>query len=128
MVEIIIQYILVLLLVIGLGYLVYLLKDNEVNIVDDYFGLHYVILGSLSEGESKTENVKKIVRIISQTVKYVENNYNDKDNKFKEEKAIQMAKNATDLLCFQGNIDDESIKYLVRLAVALLPPTNNTIN
>ena len=128
MVEIIIQYILILLLVIGLGYLVYLLKDTDVNIVDDYYGLHYVILGSLSEGESTAENVKKIIRVISQTVKYVEINYSDMDNKFKEEKAIQMAKHATSLLCFQSNIDDESIKYLVRLAVALLPSNNNTID
>lgn len=126
MVEIIIQYMLILLLVIGLGYLVYLLKDNDVNIVDDYYGLNYVILGSLSEGEATAENVKKIIRIISQTVQYVETSYSDRDNKFKEEKAIQMAKNVTNLLCFQSNIDDESIKYLVRLAVALLPPTNNT--
>jgi len=128
MVEIIIQYILILLLVIGLGYLVYLLKDNDVNIVDDYYGLHYVILGSLSEGEYTAENVKKIIRIIAQTVKYVEINYGDKDNKFKEEKAIQMARNATNLLCFQSNIDDESIKYLIRLAVAISLSTNNTID
>jgi hypothetical protein len=128
MVEIIIQYILILLLVIGLGYLVYLLKDNDVNIVDDYFGLNYVILGSLSEGEATAENVKKIIRIIAQTVKYVEINYGDKDNKFKEEKAIKMARDTTNLLCFQSNIDDESIKYLIRLAVALLPSTNNTID
>jgi hypothetical protein len=128
MVEIIIQYILILLLVIGLGYLVYLLKDNDVNIVDDYYGLNYVILGSLSEGEATAENAKKIIRVISKTVQYVETNYSDRDNNFKEEKAIQMAKNATNLLCFQSNIDDESIKYLVRLAVALLPPTNNTID
>jgi len=128
MVEIIIQYILILLLVIGLGYLVYLLKDNEVNIVDDYYGLNYVILGSLSEGESTAENVKQIIRTISQTVEYVETNYSCEDNKFKEEKAIKMAKNATNLLCFQGNIDDESIKYLVRLAVALSTSTNNTID
>jgi hypothetical protein len=128
MVEIIIQYILILLLVIGLGYLVYLLKDNDVNIVDDYYGLNYVILGSLSEGEATAENAKKIIRVISKTVQYVETNYSDRDNNFKEEKAIQMAKNATNLLCFQSNIDGESIKYLVRLAVALLPSTNNTID
>ncbi|MCJ7691771.1 MAG: hypothetical protein MUO60_21055 [Clostridiaceae bacterium] len=127
MVEIIIQYILILLLVIGIGYLVFLLKDNDVNIVDDYYGLNYVLLGTLSEGEATAENVKKIIRVISKTVQYVETNYKDMDNNFKEEKAIQMAKNATDLLCLQSNIDDESIKYLVRLAVALLPPTNNTI-
>ncbi|MGH4121168.1 hypothetical protein [Clostridium sp.] len=127
MVEIIIQYVLILLLVIGLGYLVYLLKDNDVNIVDDYYGLNYVILGSLDQGEATAENVKKVIRVISKTVQYVETNYSDKDNNFKEEKAIQLSKNATNLLCFQSNIDDESIKYLVRLAVALLPPTSNTI-
>ncbi|MCJ7689450.1 MAG: hypothetical protein MUO60_09045 [Clostridiaceae bacterium] len=128
MVEIIIQYILILLLVLGIGYLVYLLSDNDVNIIDDYYGLNYVLLGTLSEGEATAENVKKIMRVISKTVQYVEANYKDRDNNFKEEQAIQMAQNTIDLLCLQSNIDDESIKYLVRLAVALLPPTNNTID
>lgn len=127
MVEIIIQYVLILLLVTGLGYLVYLIKDKKVNVKDDYYGLDYVILGNLSEDEATDQNVKKIIRIISQAVQYVEINYRNSDNNFKEEKAISMSRNATNLLSFQNNIDNESLKYMIRLASAFLPPTNKTI-
>lgn len=127
MAEIIIQYVLIVLLVTGLGYLIYLLKDKDINIKDDYFGLAYVILGSLTDGESTPENVKKIIRIISEAVQYVETNYKNGENTFKEEEAIKMAKDAITLLNFQSNIDDESLKYMIRLAAALLPPTNKTV-
>jgi hypothetical protein len=126
-VEIILQYILMLLLVTGLGYLVYLLRDEGINIVDDYFGLAYVILGSLSDGEATVENVKKIIRIISKTVQYVETNYKNSENTFKEVEAIKIAKHAISLLNFKSNIDDESLRYLVRLAATLLPSKTETI-
>ena len=124
MTEIIIQYTLIVLLVIGLGYLVYLLRDKDIDIKDDYFGLANVILGSLIASEATPENVKKIIRIVSDAVQYVETNYRNSENTVKEEVAIKMAKNASSLLNFQSNIDTESLKYLIRLAAALLPPTN----
>lgn len=127
MVEIIVQYVLIVLLVTGLGYLVYLLKDKDIDIKDDYFGLAYVILGSLAASEATPENVKKIIRIVSETVHYVETNYKNEENAFKEEEAIKMAKEAISLLNFESNIDDESLKYLIRLAAALLPPTNKVV-
>ena len=127
MVEIIIQYVLILLLVTGLGYLVYLLKDKDINIKEDYFGLAYVILGGLSASESTPENVKRIIRIVSGVVQYIEANYKNSENTYKEEKAINMAKDAIGLLNFQSNIDTESLKYLIRLAAAILPATNKKI-
>ena len=127
MVEIIVQYVLIVLLVTGLGYLVYLLKDKDIDIKDDYFGLAYVILGSLVASEATPENVKKIIRIVSEAVHYVETKYKNEENTFKEEEAIKMAKEAIGLLNFQSNIDDESLKYLIRLAAALLPPTNKIV-
>jgi hypothetical protein len=126
-VEIIVQYVLIVLLVTGLGYLAYLLKDKGINIKDDYFGFAYVILGSLLDSEATPQNVKIIIRIVSAAVKYVETNYKNSENTFKEEEAIRMAKNDIKLLRFQNSIDDESIKYLTRLAAALLPPTNKVI-
>ncbi len=124
MTEIIIQYTLIVLLVTGLGYLVYLLRDKDIDIKDDYFGLANVILGSLIASEATPENVKRIIRIVSDAVQYVETNYKNSENTVKEEIAIKMAKNASSLLSFQSNIDTESLKYLIRLAAALLPPTN----
>jgi len=128
MVEIIIQYVLIVLLVTGLGYLAYLLKDKEKNLKDDYFGFAYVILGSLDTSESTPENAKKILGIISEVVQYVETNYKYSENTLKEEEAIKIAKDATSLLNFKRNIDNESLKYLIRLAVALLPSTNKIID
>ena len=127
MVEIVIQYVLILLLVSGLGYLVYLLKDKDINLKEDYFGLAYVILGGLSASESTPENAKRIIRIVSGVVQYIESNYKNSENTFKEEKAINMAKDAIGLLNFQSNIDTESLKYLIRLAAAILPATNKKI-
>jgi len=128
MVEIIIQYVLIVLLVIGLGYFGYLLKDKETNIKDDYFGFAYVILGSLKTSESKPENAKKILRIVSEAVQYVETNYKNSENTLKEEEAIKIAKEASSLLNLKSDIDNESLKYLIRFAVALLPPTNKIID
>jgi len=127
MVEIILQYVLIILLVIGLGYLAYLLKDKDINIKDDYFGFDYVILGSLEAGESTSENSKKILRIVSKAVQYVETNYRERENTLKEEEAIKLVKDSISLLNLKNNIDSESLKYLVRLAAVLLPPTNKTI-
>jgi hypothetical protein len=126
-VEIIVQYVLIVLLVTGLGYLSYLLKDKGINIKDDYFGFAYVILGSLLTSDATPENAKLIIRIVSAAVKYVEANYKNSENEFKEKEAIKMAKNDIELLSFQENIDDESIRYLTRLAAAALPPTNKVI-
>ncbi|HEY8890584.1 MAG TPA: hypothetical protein VIM70_10045 [Clostridium sp.] len=128
MVVIILQYVLLVLLVAGLGYLAYLLKDKDINIKDDYFGFDYVILGSLDIVESTTENSKKILRIVSKAVQYVETNYGDSENNFKEEEAIKLVKDSIILLNLKNSIDKESLKYLVRLAAALLPPTNKIIN
>jgi hypothetical protein len=127
MIEIVIQYVLILLLVSGLGYLVYLLKDKDINLKEDYFGLAYVILGGLSASESTPENAKRIIRIVSGVVQYIESNYKNSENTYKEEKAINMAKDAIGLLNFQSNIDTESLKYLIRLAAAMLPATNKKI-
>jgi hypothetical protein len=128
MVEIIIQYILIVLLVIGLGYLAYLLKDKNQNIKDDYFGLANVILGSLSASEFTPQNAKIIIRIISKAVQFVETNYRNSENTLKEKEAIKIAKEGTNSLSFNINVDEESLKYLVRIAAALLPPTNKPIS
>lgn len=128
MVEIITQYVLIVLLAMGLGYLAYLLKEKGINIKDDYFGLAYVILGSLTALESTPENAKIIIRIVSKAVQYVETNYKNSENTLKEEEAIKIVKERTSLLDFQKNVDDESVKYLIRVAAALLPPTNKKID
>jgi hypothetical protein len=121
---IIIQYVSIALLVVGLGYLWYLLKEKECKFNEDYFGITYSILRTLTDTEITPENVKKILRIISKIVLSIEDNYKYEDNKVKEDKALQLAREALKELKFKRNIDDDSIRYMIRLSAALLPATN----
>lgn len=123
---IILQYVSIVLLVVGVGYLFYLLKEKECKFNEDYFGITYSILRTLTDTEITSENVKKILRIVSKIVLNVEDNYKDEDNKVKEDKALQLAREALQELKFKRNIDDDSIRYMIRLSAALLPATNKS--
>ncbi len=126
--SIILQYILVVLLVVGLGYFMYLLKDKKVKFNEDYFGISYSILNSLGETEGTVENVKKVLRIVSKSVLYVEDNYKSEDNNIKEDKALAFAREALRDLKLSKTIDDDSIRYMIRLSAAFLSPTNENID
>lgn len=126
--SIILQYILVVLLVVGLGYFMYLLKDKKVKFNEDYFGISYSILNSLGETEGTVENVKKVLRIVSKAVLYVEHNYKSEDNNIKEDKALAFAREALRDLKLSKTIDDDSIRYIIRLSAAFLSPTNENID
>lgn len=119
--QMIIQYVLIIIIVVGLTYVAYLLKDKGTKISEDYFGLAHVILDTLEIQEATPENIKKIIRTISKTVNFVEANYKNEDNVYKEEKAFELAKEAIMSLNFNSTINDESIRYLIRLACAFLP-------
>lgn len=121
---IILQYVCIVLLVVGVGYLLYLLREKEIKFKEDYFGITYSILRTLTDKEITSENVKKVLRIISKIVLYIEDNYKDEDNKIKEDKALELAREALKELKFKRTIDDDSIRYIIRLAAALLPATN----
>lgn len=124
MTYIIIQYVSIALLVVSVGYLLYLLKEKEPKFNEDYFGITYSILSSLGDIEGTSENVKKVLRVISKTVLFIEDNYRNEDNKFKEDTALKIAKESLRELKFRRTIDDDSIRYIIRLTAALLPPTN----
>lgn len=124
MAYIIIQYVSVALLVVSVGYLLYLLKEKEPKFNEDYFGITYSILSSLGDIEGTSENVKKVLRVISKTVLFIEDNYRNEDNKFKEDTALKIAKESLRELKLRRTIDDDSIRYIIRLSAALLPPTN----
>ena len=123
-----IQYILIALLIIGLTYLAYLLKDKGKAISEDYFGIANTILSMLSIQESTPENVKKILRAVSDSVNYVEANLKNEDNSLKEQRALALAKDAICLLNLNSDISEESIKYIIRLSSAFLPPTGKNQN
>lgn len=125
--QIIIQYVLVVLLVLGLGYVLYLLKDKGVSIKEDYFGIASTVLSSIQGNKATPENIKKILRIISTAVNYVEENHTDEENYVKEDKALSMVKEALSELNFTSKIDDDSLRNIIRLCCAFLPPTEKIL-
>lgn len=128
MTQLIIQYVLIVLLVVGLSYFVFLLKDKDIKLSEDYFGIAYTILGFFQINEATPENVKKILRIVSEAVNYVEVNYKDEENFIKEEKALVLAREALGALDFKNKIPDENLRQIIRLSVAFLPPTNDSVD
>lgn len=122
----ILEYVLIVLLVLGVGYLIYLLKDRGTIIKEDYYGITGSILSMLEDKEAKQENVKNILRQVSKAVNFVELNFKNEDNKLKQEKALEMARNSILELNLSTEIPDESIIYIIRLSTALLISTQET--
>lgn len=127
MTSIILEYILIALLVVGLGYLMYLLRDKNQASEADYYGVVFTLFDMLLESECTVENAKKILRCISKAVNYIETNYKSENNKLKEKMALEISRKAIDLLQLKGKVNDESIIYIIRLSAALLPPTNKQL-
>jgi len=125
--QLITQYVLIIFLILGFAYLIYLLNDREIKIRDDYFGITYCILNTLELSEATAEDVKNIIRTISGVVSFIEANYKDEENSLKEEKALSLARSAINALNFTSTIDDESIRFIIRIASACLPPTNKIL-
>ncbi|KGK87658.1 MULTISPECIES: hypothetical protein [unclassified Clostridium] len=119
--SIVLQYVLIVFLVVGIAYLVYILKDKGIGIKDDYFGIASFILSTLSQDEATPENVKKIIRAVGKAVEYVEVNYKDEDNAMKEDTAMELSKESLAALNLTNPLPEDSIRYIVRLAAALLP-------
>lgn len=124
MTQILIQYVLIVLLVVGIAYIVYILKEKGVSIKEDYFGIAYTVLDTVDAGEATPENIKSIIRAISKSVEYVESNCKNEGNSIKEKKALTLSKEALETFDFMSKLSDENIIYLIRLACAFLPPTN----
>lgn len=122
----VIQYILIVLLVVVLGALMYYLKDKEIIREEDYYGIAFSILSALGYKDISKETVKIILRTISDAVQFVECNFKNENNDVKEEKALEIAREGIDNLELISKISDASIKYIIRLACALLPPTNES--
>lgn len=122
----ILEYVLIVLLVLGVGYLIYLLKDRGTIVKEDYYGITGSILSMLEDKEAAQENVKNILREVSKAVNFVELNFKNEDNKLKQEKALEMARNSILELDLNTEIPDESIIYIIRLSTALLIPTQET--
>lgn len=120
MIEIIIQYILLVAIVLGISYFVYLLRENDTQIKNDYYGITYNIL-KLEENESTEENIKNVLRAIGEAVFFVEENFKTDYNDVKEEKALMISRELIENLNLKSTISDNTIKRIIKLICAMLP-------
>ena len=119
MTELIIQYVLIVLMVLGIAYFIYFLREKGIIRDDDYYGITYTILAQLENHEASKENVKRILRQVASVVKFVETTFVEDEDKIKEEKALAMAREAIRELDIQSELGDNSLRYLIRLVCAL---------
>ncbi|CAM2817459.1 hypothetical protein HAHI6034_04665 [Hathewaya histolytica] len=118
---ILLQYMLIIFLVIGIGYVFYLIKDKSIELHNDYFGFNYSILNTLKSDECNRSNIKTILKIIGEVVKYIEIEYFNEPNDKKEDEAVKLVYELVKEAGFESPIDDISIRYLIRISVAMLP-------
>lgn len=119
MTELIIQYVLIVLMVLGIAYFIYFLREKGIIRDDDYYGITYTVLSQLENHEATKRNVKEILRQIASVVRFVEDTYGNDDDKVKEEKAVAMSREAIRELELQSELGDNALRYLIRLACAL---------
>ena len=127
MAELIIRYAVLSALVIGVFYLVYILKEKNSDLNEDYYGIARTILSSLSLSDISSDDVKKILRVVSDVVNFIEVKYKDSSNKEKENKALVMILDALEPLGFSNKIDEISIRELIRLACGFLNYTKKSL-
>lgn len=119
--EILLQYMLIIFLVIGIGYLLYLLKDRGMELYEDYFGLTYAILNTLQSDERGRQNIKRILRTVGEVVRFIEIEYFNESNEKKETEAVKLVYELLQEDGFESPIDEQSIRYIIRISSAMLP-------
>ncbi|MFL0250053.1 hypothetical protein ACJDT4_06425 [Clostridium neuense] len=113
-------YILLVMLVIGLGYMFYLSKEKDIEIKEDYFGLNFSVFNTIKNEEYNKENIKTIFKIIKDSIMYVEDNYKFDINLRKENIALMISKDEIKKLKLKSKIDDESIRAIIRIGCAFM--------
>ena len=123
MLQTILQYLFIIALVVGVVYFFYLIKEKGENIDENYFGITYSILDTLLGKELTYENVKSILRIVSQSVYYVEINMKEFEDQKKEDIALSMIIESVKKIDLRHPLSDNSIRYLIRLSCGFMITT-----
>jgi hypothetical protein len=114
------QYLLIIALVAGFVYFFYLIKEKGENIDENYFGITYSILDTLLGKELTYENVKSILRIVSECVYYVEVNMKKLEDQKKEDIALSMIIESVKKIDLRHPLSNNSIRYLIRLSCGFM--------
>lgn len=114
------QYILIIILIIAIGYFLYLIKNRSDDYLENYYGLSDIIINTDYEEEKNRENIKIILRAISSSVYYVEKNFKKEPNNIKENKALEKVEETLKEYKFKGKINEDTLRYLIRINCALM--------
>ena len=122
MLQTVLEYLFIVALVVGLVYFFYLIKEKGQNIDENYFGITYSILDTLLGKELTYENVKNILRIVSESVNHVEINMKELEDQKKEDIALSMIIESVKKLDLRHPLSHNNIRYLIRLSCGFMIP------
>ncbi len=114
------QYILIVILIIAIGYFLYLIRNKSEDYLENYYGLSDIIINTDYEDEKSRENIKIILRAIGSSVYEVEKNFNNESNEIKEDKALKKTQQLLKEYKFKGKINEYTLRYLIRINCALM--------
>lgn len=113
-------YILLVMLVLGLAYIFYLSREKDIEIKEDYYGLNFNVFNTIKNEEYNKSNIKTILKIVKNSIIYVEENYKFYSNLRKENIALEVSKDNIMKLNLKSKIDDESIRLLIRIGCVFM--------
>lgn len=113
-------YILLVMLVLGLAYMFYLSREKDIEIKEDYYGLNFNVFNTIKNEEYNKNNIKTILKIVKNSIIYVEENYKFNSNLRKENIALEISKDEITKLKLKSKIDDESIRILIRIGCVFM--------
>ena len=114
------QYILIVVLIIAIGYFLYLIRNKSEDYLENYYGLSDIIINTDYEDEKSRENIKIILRAIGSSVYEVEKNFNNESKEIKEDKALKKTQQLLKEYKFQGKMNEDTLRYLIRINCALM--------
>lgn len=113
-------YILLVMFVLGLAYMFYLSREKDVEVKEDYYGLNFNVFNTIKNEEYNKNNIKTIIKIVKNSIIYVEKNYKFNSNLRKENIALEISKDEITKLKLKSKIDDESIRILIRIGCVFI--------
>lgn len=113
-------YILLVMFVLGLAYIFYLSREKDIEVKEDYYGLNFNVFNTIKNEEYNKNNIKTILKIVKNSIIYVEKNYKFNSNLRKENIALEISKDEITKLKLKSKMDDESIRILIRIGCVFI--------
>ncbi|OFI05891.1 hypothetical protein CLOACE_14360 [Clostridium acetireducens DSM 10703] len=117
---VIIKYVLIILLLGALLYFLYLIREKDFQVVEEYYGIENNLLASLKVEETNKQVVKKILEEASKSVKQVELKHKQETEVYKEEKSLEIFKKNLERINIKSKIEEDNLKHILRIASAII--------